>query len=840
MNHRPAPLRSPLDELPVGIVVLDESGAVLLWGPMNETILGWSAAEVLGRRLSELAPEGGEASVAEVYREPLSGRYWRGSLALRHRDGHPVRLEGRGSLARRTDGNPSILAILAEAHWVEGIEQELAALDALFTASPLGMAIFDPERRYVRVNESLVRMDDTTEAEILGRTALDVLSPPLSQELHKLLGQVLDTGRPVTDLVTASPDGKGSRSVSLGQLTDRAGRRLGVSCTVMDITGRREAMAKVERAREELALLNDVGRALSDLLDVRAITEALARVLVPRYADYATVALLRPVLRGDALPEPAALAGQQLVRVAVGARDRTPAVDRWLEPGEELPVSAENVLGAALISGTPHLLTSAAEISSLSPLEAKARMAHDLGVHSMISVPLPARGTMLGLLTVTRAGRRAPFDQHDLTLTTELAARAGVSLDNARLYAGERERAVTLQHDLLPRALPRLPGVSVSHRYVPSGIAAEVGGDWFDLLPLAGGRVALVVGDVTGHGLRAAATMGRLRTAIRTLAALDLPPGELLRRMSKLSGDIARDPHHPLMATCVYAVYDPAARVCTLARAGHLPPVLFAPDPGTGLWGARPLDLPSGTPLGVDSLLGMRDGTFEERSFEVPRDAVLVLYTDGLIESRGEDIGVGLRRLCTQLTRAARPGGPLEPLCDDVIATLRPEAVGPPHGGGTGPEDDIALLVARLDGLPGDAVVSRTFPARRQAVRAARHAVRRALDDWGLGALAERAELLVSELVTNAVRHADGPIGLRMVRGGSLLVEVTDAPSGVTDLGGVPMPEPARGAALDDEGDDGLPLVAVTARLWGTRRGPDGRTVWFELALPDVGGPDPP
>ncbi len=825
MSHRPDLPHSPLDRLRVGLMVLDAAGTIMLWGPMAEVILGWAAGEVVGRHLSELAPDDPAWRGADVYRVPPRDRYWRGTLSLRHREGQPVPLEVRGSLARWADGEPFILAILAESRWVAGVEQNLAALDALVTTSPVGIAISDTEQRYVRVNDELCRLHGRPASDLLGRTVLEVLPPPLSQQLHSVQREVLRSGRPVLDMITTSPDGGGAHSVSLSRLTDREGRTFGVSCTVMDVTERMESLANVERARGDLALLNDVGRALGDLLDVHRIADVLTEALVPRYADYATVALLRPVLRGEELPEPAGLAGQRLVRVAVGATRRSSSVDSLLEPDEELPVAPDNVLGAALISGTPHLLTSEEEITALSPLEAKAHMAHDLGVHSMITVPLPARGTVLGLLTVTRAGRRASFDQQDLTLTTELAARSGVSLDNARLYARERERALTLQRDLLPRALPELPGVSVSHRYVPSGSGAEVGGDWFDVIPLAGGRMAFVVGDVTGHGLRAAATMGRLRTAVRTLAGLDLAPGELLRRVSDLSEDLGQHPDDPLVATCLYAVYDPAARVCTLAVAGHLPPVLFAPDPGSGLWSARPLDLPGGTPLGVASLAGTDGAAFPEHSVEMPQDAVLVLYTDGLVESRDADIDEGLARLCTQLTRIARPGGPLEPLCDSVIAALRPEAAGPPDRAGAGPEDDIALLVARLGGLPGDSVATWSFPARSQVVRAARHAVRRTLHDWGLGALTEQAELLVSELVTNAVRHAGGPIGLRMVHGGSLLVEVTDRKT---------EPPRVRAAAPDDEDGRGLPLVARTARLWGTRQGPTGKTVWFELPLPEA------
>jgi PAS domain S-box-containing protein len=688
--------RSLLDVLRVGIVMLDARGEVILWSPVTEEILGWPEAEAVGRHLTDFVPAGHEGPGTRIYRALLRERYWRGTLPLRHRNGHTVELEGRASLLWDREGTPFILANLVEISRMRAIEQDLAALDALFTASPLGIAIFDTERRFVRVNDALSRLHGTPADDLLGRTVMEILPPPLSQQIYELQQEVLRSGRPVIDLITTAPDGSGARSVSFGRLTDRAGRTLGVSCTVIDVTERRDALANVERARRDLTLLDDVGIALGNLLDVDRVAESLAQLLVPRYADYVSVTLLRPVVRGGELPGPAALADETLIRLAVGVKQHSPVVDQLMRQGQELPIDPANVIGAATLGGAPRLFTSEEEIQATAPGDVKASAARALGIHSMITAPLPARGTVLGLLTLTRAGRRTAFDGQDLALATEVAARAGISLDNARLYARERERAVMLQRSLLPSSVPELPGVSVSYRYVPSGVGSEVGGDWFDVMPLAGGRVAFVIGDVTGHDLTAAAIMGRLRTAVRTLAGLDLAPAELLRRVNEMSEDIAQHPDDPLMATCLYAVYDPAARVCTLAKAGHLPPLLFGPEPGpgsgSGRWAARALDLPSGAPLGVTGV------PFEERRIEVARDAVLVLYTDGLIETRGEDIGEGMERLCRLVTRTTRPGAPLEPLCDAAIGELSP-----PGRAGAGPEDDIVLLAARLAGLPDDA-----------------------------------------------------------------------------------------------------------------------------------------
>lgn len=360
-----------------------------------------------------------------------------------------------------------------------------------------------------------------------------------------------------------------------------------------------------------------------------------------------------------------------------------------------------------------------------------------------------------------------------------------------------------LQRSLLPRSTPAAPGVDVAYRYVPGSSVAEVGGDWFDVLPLAGGRVGFVVGDVMGHGLAAAATMGRLRTAVRTLAGLDMPPDELLRRVSELGDDLAPSQAEGWMATAVYAVYDPSTRRCAIAQAGHPPPVLVEPAIGGGSR-ARLLDLPPGAPLGVG---GIR---FETTELDVPDGTVLVLYTDGLVESRRHDISTGLERLRSTL---ARPLDSLEDACDDLLSTMEP---------GREP-DDVALLMARLGTLPSGSTTAWTFPAEASAVRLARRRVRDALAEWELPELTDVTVLLVSELVTNSLRYAHGPIGVRMVRGSSLLVEVSD-----------PLPDPPRERVVteEDEGGRGLQLVAGASRRWGTRHGPLGKTVWFELALP--------
>ncbi|MDT0265424.1 SpoIIE family protein phosphatase [Streptomyces sp. DSM 44915] len=795
--------------LPVGFLVFDDTDRVVLCSPTLGAILDRPPARAVGTRLAELL-------VADAGDEPpfdhhtvLAHGGWRGCLRMRRPDGSPVELECRAvPFGTPDDLGPLILANLVEADRVREVEQRLAILDGLLTASPLGIAIFDTSLRYVRVNDALRELHALGDREPRGLTVLDVLPTPAGQEIHRLQQEVLRTGQSVIDLVVSSPDGEGAQSLSLGRLLDREGEPLGVSCTVLDISERREALAKIERARQRLALLNDLGNALGDLLDVHRISETLAKQLVPRFGDYSSVQLLAPLASGDDPAPGDSLDDAQLVQLGVAAKRHTEEIDRLLQVGVAQPFPPAPVLANSLARGVPRLAderrTILAGLPSGSPME---EAVVSLDIRSMLILPLRARGTTLGLLLISRAGRRTPFDREDLALAAEAAARAAISLDNARLYAREREGALMLQRSLLPRWLPELPGASVSHRYVPSASGAEIGGDWFDVIPLAGGRMAFVIGDVTGHGLRAAATMGQLRTAVRTLATLDLAPSELLRRINDLGEDIAQHPDDPMMATCVYAVYDPATRICTVAKAGHLPPVLVSREAPDGRWRARPLELPAGMPLGVSGI------SFEERRVELPEDTLLVLYTDGLIETRDEDLGVGLSRLCTLLERISGTDVPLGLVCDHLIGALRPNVQD--HD-----SDDVALLIARLGGLPPDQLASWTFAADRQVVREARRAVVRTLRDWGLDELVDPAELLVSELVTNAVRHARGPVEVRVVRGSSLLIEVTDP---------VPDPPHERTATPDDEGGRGLSIVSREARRWGTRSGPAGKTVWFEL-----------
>jgi serine phosphatase RsbU (regulator of sigma subunit) len=434
----------------------------------------------------------------------------------------------------------------------------------------------------------------------------------------------------------------------------------------------------------------------------------------------------------------------------------------------------------------------------------RAVTADDLGPAgrpgSVIAVPLSARGTVLGVASFYRSREAGPFHEDDLTLAEELAHRAAVCLDNARRYTREHALALALQRSLLPRALPALPAVEVAHRYLPA--QEGVGGDWFDVIPLSGARVALVVGDVVGHGIHAAATMGRLRTAVRNFSALDLPPEELLGHLDSLVDAMDQEEGELggigiIGATCLYVIYDPVTRRCTMAGAGHPSPALVFPD-GT----VHFPEVPSGPPLGLGST------PFEAIELSLPEGCRIVLYTDGLIEDRGQDIDVGLARLATALT--GRDRAP-EALCSAVLAELLPQR----------PRDDVALLVARTRGLDDDLVARWPVPLEPSAVAELRAQVGARLAGWGLAALAPTTQLLVSELVTNAILHATGPVELRLLRDRALICEVADGSSVSPRL---------RRARSEDEHGRGLFLVAQLAERWGTRfTSGGGKVIWAEV-----------
>ncbi|WP_461027764.1 SpoIIE family protein phosphatase, partial [Streptomyces sparsus] len=420
-----------------------------------------------------------------------------------------------------------------------------------------------------------------------------------------------------------------------------------------------------------------------------------------------------------------------------------------------------------------------------------------------ILAPLRGRRRVIGAAVFLRRPERAPFEGDDLLVAAQLATHTALGVDKAVLYGREAYIADELQRTMLPDNLPQPTGVQLASRYLPAAESARVGGDWYDAIPLPGSRVALVVGDVMGHSMTSAAIMGQLRTTAQTLAGLDLPPQEVLHHLDEQAQRLGQD----RMATCLYAVYDPVAHRMVIANAGHPPPVMLHRGGR-----AEVLRIPAGAPIGVGGV------DFQAVELDAPAGATLLLYTDGLVESRHRDVWTGIEQLREKLTETARltrPGSPapLEPLCDEVLDILGPGDR----------DDDIALLAARFDGIAPSDVAYWYLDPRAQTAGQARRLARRALARWDLEELTDSVELLVSEVVTNAVRYAERPITLRLLRTDTLRCEVGDD---------VPQLPRLRQARVTDEGGRGLYLVNRLARRWGATRLSTGKVVWFELAIP--------
>ncbi|MBD0688926.1 SpoIIE family protein phosphatase [Streptomyces sp. CBMA123] len=559
---------------------------------------------------------------------------------------------------------------------------------------------------------------------------------------------------------------------------------------------RQRALDEAWAAQQRLGLLNEASNRIGTTLDLHRTARELVEVVLPRFADFVTVDLRDAVLGGEE-PGPVPKAGPVLMRaVAVGeaAADgtMTAAADQVGETSQSAEVYAQSLRTRRSI-----LVSEVTEKELRRIVASPDRVQPGLaaGLHSYLMVPLVARGLVLGGAEFIRTHNPVPFGPADRSLAEELAARTALAIDNGRLYRRERDTALTLQRSLLPQEIHRTLGLELAYRYLPSSVVSEVGGDWFDVVPLSSGRVALIVGDVMGHGIRAAATMGQLRTVARTLITLELDPVRVLHRLDEATAALGEGQ----FATCVCVVYDPADRGCTAACAGHLPPVV-ADTEGN----ARLVELPPGAPLGVGGV------PFESVEFTLPEQAILTLYTDGLVERRGHDLDEGLDLLRRTVADRRRS---LEQTCDAVLTQLTGRTV----------EDDIAVIMAQVRPAGADRIAALPLTGDRAMVAHSRRFTRETLSAWGLTELADWAELLTSELITNALVHAGSPTQLRLFCDQVLTVEVADRESGTPRM---------REARTEDEGGRGIHLVNELAHRWGSRRTADGKVVWFELELP--------
>ncbi|MGW7665916.1 SpoIIE family protein phosphatase [Streptomyces sp. NPDC054775] len=790
------------------IAMIDAEGTVVGWTTTAQRLVGYPAAEVVGRPVSTVLPLTRRTLREWSSTEQCLARGgWSGTSTVRHRDGHALKASMRISLLRGQD---------REIHWlVSGTDiTSLSPVattgwvrDSLLTRTPIGIVVRDRDLHCAWANDAMEQQDGVCCDQRLGRRPTDALPGTDTERLEGVMRQVLDSDVTAVHEYRAWPPTDPCREHAIAAsyfcLRDADGRAMGVCCMSVDITA-------AQRARERLAILSEAGTRIGNSLDVMQIGQELADIAVPLLADYVNVDLAESIEFGEApFARIGPLDNRRPVLRRAGLASIHPGIPEspWVR-GELVPLPPGSPFTKVLSSGRSHLepVLDGSPGTWFDHDPDRARTMRESGMHSLMVVPICTRRSFLGTAVFIRTEEPTPFQEDDLLLAEELVSRTALSLDNARRYARERSAALTLQRNLLPPRSVQGTAIETASRYLPADIDNGVGGDWFDVIPLSGARTALVVGDVVGHGINAAATMGRLRTAVHTLADLDLAPDELLthlddtvRRMAEEDAH-SHDPTRVTGATCLYAIYDPVTRKCTMARAGHPPPAIVDPH-GTVTFP----HLPTGRPLGIG--LGT---PFEAVELELPEGSRFALYTDGLIESRDHDIDTGMKRLGDALTR---PGRSLEGLCSSVIETVQTKS----------PGDDVTLLVARTHALSPSQTTYWELPNDPAIVRHARTLVTRRLTQWGLQRLEASTELIISELVTNAVRHAAGPIRLRLIRHQVLTCEVSDTSNTLPRL---------RHACAGDEGGRGLYIVAQLCQRQGARcLTSGGKTVWAEQEL---------
>jgi serine phosphatase RsbU (regulator of sigma subunit) len=634
----------------------------------------------------------------------------------------------------------------------------------------------------------------------------------------------------------------------------------------------REVSQRAGRSAEDrLALLERVGERLAGSLEINHTLRHVAEILVPQFADHCFIDLFQ----GDVL----------IRRIQRHANDWTPQPGTWAEVGQQIHYPEGHFCQLAM-AHLDTVIRSDLDTSSSyhqAPSEASADAAREAGLTSAVAAPLYARGVLLGVmsLALSRLTDRAErtYDTPDGDLIGAIASRVAVAIDNSMLFETERQTALAFQKSLLPQAIPEIDGLEVACRYVPAkpletqgqGIQTQVGGDWYDIIPLAAGRVGIVIGDVEGRGARAAATMGQLRAALRAFAQDEKSPADIMRKLDEWCRSLAPSAvdgggGDPPTASCIYMIYDAWSRELTFANAGHDAPMMVSDGE------ARQLEFRhKGVLLGVRGK-GIRGlPTYKEETILVPPGATLVFYTDGLTDRRTRADGSGhyteaeAAEMLRHAVRAAAASGDA-----DVVATAAEYAVPGDI------DDDMAILVAKSS--PEElASIEQVFPAEPIMVSEARRLAAQTFRSWGMAAeQTELACLLVSEVVTNAVLHASitpspgrrfdldlesvvmpeavlagearpdagmramhdaslqeqesrdrergGPakeFALRLRRGAtSVWVEVFDPDLRLPRI---------RTAGETDEGGRGLYLVEQLATRWGSRPTPEGKAVWFEL-----------
>ncbi|MFF1653849.1 SpoIIE family protein phosphatase [Streptomyces sp. NPDC058255] len=684
-------------------------------------------------------------------------------------------------------------------------ETAASMLEALFTQSPIGLHLLDTGLRVVRVNTAAPGMRGVNPDDLRGRRFRDAYDIVEGAEMEALLQEVLDTGVPLLERIVrarVNGDPPQERHFEVNALRLESPRRsvLGLAVTAIDVTER-------VRARTRTAVLDAVRRLVGRTLDPLMTGEELVPTVVPAFADIAIVEVVEAVIRGDDPPSAPLPTGTPLMRTAFRSHRTRPPQAHPVGDVHRMP--APTPFTQAMADLRPRVVALHPTAAWLPVDPPRAEAIHLSGAHSLLVVPLALRDAALGVVSLYRTGDSPPFDEGDRELAVELATHTALCIDNARRYTREHTVAATVQRQLLPR-LPE------SHASLDTAYLSVTGADpgaWYDTIALSGARTALVVGKVSGRGLNAAATMGQLRTAVRSLSAFDLTPDELLARLHYTARQLAAERAHlplgdplrreALTADCVYAVHDPLTGTCAMAAAGHLAPLVVQPD--------RRVCVPH-TPAGPR--LGAAEGApFAAVDVEVPDGSVLVFASDPLLTSYLAESSGPLPSAPDYRDR------PLQDLCDALVYAL-------PQDLGAG---DAAVIVARTRDFPPDRFAAWPLAPDPAAVAVARRRARRQLAAWDVDdETAFNTELIVSELVTNAVRYGSPPLELRLIHDRTLTCEMRDAGSAAPHL---------RHAGTADEGGRGLFITAQVAQAWGTRYTPPGKTIWTEQSLPEATGP---
>jgi PAS domain S-box-containing protein len=802
-----------LDALPMAVVMLDEARRINRWNSAAEILYGHAPHDVIGLPLVDVLFEDDDrAAVRTLLDEVTFEAPWEGDFRVRRRDGallvssfRVARVPEIGWAWIATDGIDQGLAeqersvlMSAERAARSMAEEALGLVEAILLSAPVGIAVFDLELRYVRVNDAYAALSGAPAADHVGGRLGEVV--PLPTDVVADVRRVVTTGRTILGRqvrldVSADPADDRHFTVNYFPVHAAGGALIGAGLTLVEITDAKRAEAeraallqRAEAAQQRLAILATASSVLTTTMELDELLGRLTRVLTPTAAAWCIIELISP-------------AGK-IEQVAVSHRDRR-AADELAAFLRSAPVAVdgEGPIAEVVRTGRARLVSDAAagDLIRRAALDrGQADMATQFPLRSSAIVPIEARGHVMGVLILSTEGDRV-LEDDDLDLAVEVAHRTALAVTNARAYQQEHQIAESLQRALLPAVVPSVAGLDIAVRYVAATDGASVGGDWYDVLAFDDGTTGIVVGDVVGHDIGASTSMGQLRSALRAYAYEEhVAPAAALARVDRLFESLGL-----AYATCIFGVLDVNGSTFRWSNAGHPPPLLIRRGEASFLTG------------GVGVLLGVTAGaSAHEAATELQDGDLLVLYTDGLVERRGEPLDTGLGRLAA-VAAAADPSD-AEEVCDALLDALVPAS--------STRDDDVAILVARVRPM-GPAPETRRLPfdPRPESAAMARGFLAGVLQSAGLGAQLDTAVLLASELVTNAVRHATGPC--------TLIVGIHEDVVEVSVEDGDPRMPAARQASLDDEDGRGLLLVDALADDWGFRALPAGKATWFTIRL---------